>query len=69
MEQYADADAVRAATSALISEANLRSYKTWVGAITNDNCVSTLNRVKCGGVSLWSVATQKTYRAVTFVGG
>jgi integrase len=63
VEQYADADAVRAATSALISEANLRSYKNCVGAITIDQLCEHFEQSEMRlGVSLWSVATQKTYR-------
>ena len=36
VEQYADAAAVRRAASGLMSEANLRSHKSRIGAITID---------------------------------
>jgi integrase len=63
VEQYADAAAVRHAAFGLISEASLRSHKNHVGEITIDQLCAHFERSEMRpDTSLWSVATQKTYR-------
>jgi integrase len=63
VEQYADADAVRRAASALISEVNLGSHKNRVGAITIGQLCEHFEQSELrSATSLWNVATQKTYR-------
>jgi hypothetical protein len=63
VEQYADATAARHAASCLISQAQLRSHKDRIGAITLDQLCEHFEESELrSGASLWSIATQKTYR-------
>jgi integrase len=63
VEQYADAAAVRHAASDLLSDVNLRSRQDRIGSITIDQLCEHFEQSEIrSGVSLWSIATQKTYR-------
>jgi integrase len=63
VEQYADVAAVRYAASGLMSEANMRSSKDRVGGITIDQLCEHFEQSEMRlSISLWSVATVKTYR-------
>ena len=63
LEQYTDAAAVRRAASGLLSDVNLRSRQDRNGSITIDQlCEHFEQREMRSGASLWSIATQKTYR-------
>ena len=64
VEQYADAAAVRHAASGLLFDVNLRSRQDRIGSITIDQlCEHFAQGEMRSGASLWSIATQKTYRS------
>jgi len=63
VEQYADAAAVRHAASGLLSDVNLRSRQDRIGSIAIDQLCEHFEQSEMrSGASLWSIATQKTYR-------
>jgi integrase len=63
VDQYADEPAVRRAASGLISEVNVRSSQKHLRPISIDQlCEHLEQRELRSATSLWSVATQKTYR-------
>ncbi len=63
VDQFIDAAAARHAAFGLIAEANLRSGKNHIGTITIDQLSEHFEQSEMRlGKSLWSVATQKTYR-------
>lgn len=63
VDQYADEPAVRRAASGLISEVNVRSSQKHLKPISIDQlCEHLEQRELRSATSLWSVATQKTYR-------
>jgi len=63
VEQYADAAAVRHAASGLLFDVNLRSRQDRIGSITIDQLCEHFEQGEMrSGASLWSIATQKTYR-------
>jgi integrase len=63
VEQYADAATLRHAAIGRISEFDLRSRKNRMGAMTIDQLCEHFERSEIRlGVSLWSIATLKTYR-------
>ena len=63
VEKYADVAEVRLAASALIAETNLGSHKNHIGAISVDQLCEHFEQCEMRrSASLWSVATQKTYR-------
>lgn len=63
VEDYPDEVVVRQAASGLLSEVNLRSRPDRNGCISIDQlCEHFEQREMRSGTSLWSIATQKTYR-------
>jgi hypothetical protein len=63
VEDYRDEAAVRKAASGLLSEVNMRSRHDRIGSISIDQlCEHFEQREMRSGTSLWSIATQKTYR-------
>jgi integrase len=63
VEQFVDAAAARHAAFGLIAEANLRSSKNRIGAITIDQLCEHFEQSEMRlGASRWSIATQRTYR-------
>jgi integrase len=63
VEQYADAATVRRAASGLLTGVNLRFRQDRIGSITIDQLCEHFEQSEVrSGASLWSIATQKTYR-------
>jgi hypothetical protein len=63
VEDYRDEAAVRQAASGLLSEVNVRFRHDRIGSISVDQlCEHFEQREIRSGTSLWSIATQKTYR-------